>query len=61
MIDPPNAPTELMVRTALDYLDYLRVSCRIDLNYYMDERVISEVYQRMEAVRVRSAQLQNQR
>lgn len=61
MIDPANSPTEPMVRTALDYLDYLRVSCRIDLNYYIDERVITEVYQRMEAVRARSARSQNQR
>lgn len=54
-----NEPNEPMVQVALEHLDYLRASCRINLNYYIDERVIADLYRMMEAVRVRSAQPQN--
>jgi len=40
-----------MARAALDYLDELRSSYLINLNYYIDESVIIEIYRRMEAVR----------
>jgi hypothetical protein len=54
MTAPSNLATEPMVRAALEYLGYLRASCRIDLNYYIDENVIAEMYQRMETVRTGS-------
>ena len=54
-----NEPNEAMVQAALEQLDYLRVSCRINLNYYIDERVIADLYRMMKAVRVKSAQLQS--
>jgi hypothetical protein len=47
----PNEVTEPMARAALDYLDELRSSYLINLNYYIDESVIIEIYRRMEAVR----------
>lgn len=58
MTEPLPIPTERMVRAALDYLDYLRVSCRINLNYYIDEEIIAGVYQRMETARAENSQTQ---
>jgi hypothetical protein len=51
----PNHATGDMTRAALALLDDLRVSYRLDLNYYIDEAVIGDLYQRMEEVRTRNA------
>lgn len=54
MTAPSNLATEPMVKAAHEYLAYPRASCRIDLNYYLDESVSAEIYQRMETVRTGS-------
>lgn len=49
-----NLATEPMVKAALEYLAYTRASCRIDLNYYLDENVVAGMCQRMDTVRTGS-------
>ncbi|MNJ79822.1 hypothetical protein D3C77_779720 [compost metagenome] len=38
-----------MVRAGMDYLDYLRVDCLIDLNSYIDEEVLETLFFKMMA------------
>ncbi len=42
-------PTPAMISTAMKYVDYLRHDCRINLNDYLDEIVIIELYRLMQA------------
>lgn len=41
-------PTPLMISTAMKYVDYLRYDCRINLNDYIDEAAIIELYRLMQ-------------
>jgi hypothetical protein len=54
MTAPSNLAAEPMVKAAHEYLACPRASCRIDLNYYVDENVIAEMYQKMDTVRTGS-------
>ncbi|MOA61530.1 hypothetical protein D3C78_1867010 [compost metagenome] len=36
-----------MVRAGLEYLDYLRIDCSIDLNSYIDEEVLETLFFKM--------------
>lgn len=42
-------PTPLMISAAMKYVDYLRHDCRINLNDYIDEATIIELYHLMQA------------
>lgn len=38
-----------VIRAGIAYLDYLRVDCGIDLNSYLDERVLETLFVKMVA------------
>jgi hypothetical protein len=42
-------PTPLMISAAMKYVDYLRHDCRINLNDYIDEATVIELYRLMQA------------
>lgn len=43
--------TPAMTVCAMEYIDYLRCDCRINLNDYLDEAIMAEIYLRMRAAR----------
>ena len=51
-------PTPLMISAGIKYVDYLRYDCRINLNDYIDEATIIELYRLMQAAHCQVAPAQ---